>query len=134
MFEVQVTPEQSTVLQKIAFKNGFSWLSDRQNISYINQPYLAFVNGDYTEEYGRGLYKNNILYGIERATWVGPCITFEQAVDYFINGTPFEKSITLAIDKYKVEIRPDKTIKFGCTEISTQDVQKIIDALNSFKS
>lgn len=120
-------------MQKIAFKNGFSWSSDGKNIVYTNGSYLAFVNGDYQSEC-RGPYKNNLLYGSERATWVGPSITFEEAVDYFVNGTPFEKSTTLKIGQYDVEIRPDKTIKFGCTEISSKDVQKIIDALNSFKS
>ena len=46
--KVQVTPEQSTEIQKAIFAKGGKWISNRVYVRHLDQPFLAVQNGDIT--------------------------------------------------------------------------------------
>ena len=43
---MRVTPEQSTKVQKILFKSGYTWLDGTQKTMKKSAPYLAFDESD----------------------------------------------------------------------------------------
>ena len=41
-FKIEVTPEQSEVIQKLLFLTGYSWCSNDTNVQFIEKPFLFF--------------------------------------------------------------------------------------------
>jgi hypothetical protein len=123
-FVVEVTPEQSTILQKLAFKKGCRWFSEGQNVSFITNKYL-YVREELT-------YGNDS--NVANKTRNQPLVSFDEAFEYLLNDVEpsamTKQKPTLQVGAYEVIFSKNGAIKFGCTQISPEDVAKILELLS----
>lgn len=55
-FTVEVNPETSALLQKLAFKKNIQWASKDSRPDYLNCQTLSFIFSDYPHLYGQSYY------------------------------------------------------------------------------
>ena len=113
---VNVTPEQSEILQLVAFQQGFSWVfGSSHKVEFIDMPYL-FFNMDKS------------LTHCDHYT-TGKLLSFQDALAMLLGVT---KTISVRVGQYDATVSQD-SIKVGCTTIDRETVEKLIEAWNSLQ-
>jgi len=72
-FSMKVTEEQSEIVQKVLFRNGYSWINGSTNVMQLDKEYLVFSNTVTNKCF---LCWNNV-YSDDEDT---PATTFEQFI------------------------------------------------------
>lgn len=111
-FCVKVTPQTSEALQKVAFANGYGW-SGGNRIDYTDESYLHF-SSDGCITYS-GLLRSSDYE-----------VIFTTAVEYLTGTKEDPKPIELTMGSFQVYIVPGESIKFGCTELYKDQVERLI--------
>lgn len=128
-FGVKVTPAQASILLGIVKKLGYTLCSSQIQVDHYIQFWvdknLTHSEYDYTDT----------NYGT---------VSFEVALNYFVNGVKFWKESlsvkpfwkvkkTLTFGQHTAEIMPGEYIKIGCTTLNDNKVKEIITAWNAGK-
>jgi len=108
-FWVEVTPEQSKIVQETLFKNGYTWHGGRTEISHTDSRYLSFYG---TEELP--FISPNLTYGGNRAEAYTPKLTFEEFKQKYIMNTQDKiKQLEVELNKLKEEVKKETEFKVG---------------------
>lgn len=119
MFLVTVTPETSMLLQNIVFSVGGSWASGKKSVGYLDRPLIEIT-------------KRKTMFCHTPAPPGCKEISLAEAIHFLYTGEhPKEKCKELEWGGYKIEINHKGNIKFGCTVIPKEIVDKIIELRNS---
>ncbi len=119
---VNVTPEQSLLLQLALFNKGHVWGDNEKTVQYIGAEQLSV---------GLTCLPEKIRFCSipEKET-----ATFAQVMEWALTNKPFWKEKqTLTFGKHTAEIMPGEYIKIGCTTLSNDKVKEIITAWNAGK-
>lgn len=109
-FKIKVNPEQSRIVQKVVFKNGYTWQSGHQDISKTSECYLFFDN--------TLAYDDNSLDFFNDAE--EPELTFKQFIEMYSDET--HKDFKLKIESVTpIQAFKIKTNRGECASNYTRD-------------
>lgn len=103
---------------------------------YSNLPSGSSCIGYVTDRHGRILWSNDKDVDMDNAfyrTHYGDFVTIDELFnDTYIEKLKVVRPYELIIGENKVEVfKETRTIKFGCTTVSREEVEKIVEALGA---
>lgn len=119
------------IVETLAFEAGFNWIGSPmvEKKSYIDIAFDAYSNQgvalhlDYSVTNQKRLMYGHVISGADYDART----EFEKLISYFECKPP----LILKIKKHTIEINEDGTIHFGCTTLSSDEVDVIIEKRNN---
>lgn len=115
LFQIEVNPETSKLVQTLLFKNGFKWAVTTNRIQHTDKQYL-YPWDDNSICYGNGFSREYLN------------LTLDQFIDWINTGklpAPPEKVIEFRVnDEYTAKITRSKMV-VGCQTIPTETALRL---------